>query len=364
MTSVGDILELAYGKALKAADRDGGEYPVVGSSGIVGAHSKGLTGDPTIVVGRKGSIGSVTWIDGPAWPIDTAYFVRPVRNDLDLRWLYWLLRSLRMETMNKSAAVPGLNRDDVYRLAIAVPPLPEQRRIAAILDHADALRTQRRETLAHLDSLAISTFTEFFGAPSTWHDRWPKTTVGNLATSVDYGTSGKSGATGEWAILRMGNVTDDGRIDLSELKYIDLQPNEVAKYTVRAGDLLFNRTNSREKVGKSAVVRTGDPLALAGYLIRVRFKNPHVAEYVSAYLRSEHGKATRLRLAKAAVNQANINATEMRGIALPDPPDELIVRFADTLASVELRRSEALKSAEALDELFTSLQSRAFRGEL
>ncbi|RKS86605.1 type I restriction modification DNA specificity protein [Microbacterium sp. AG790] len=167
MNTVGDLLELAYGKALKAEDRSGGSVPVVGSGGVVGAHSEAITTDQTIVVGRKGSIGSITWVDGPAWPIDTAYYVKLKTAGLDLRWVYWLLTSLPLASMNKSAAVPGLNRDDVYRIPVSVPALDEQRRIAAMLDRADAIRSKRRQVLAHLDSLAETVFEAMFSGIST-----------------------------------------------------------------------------------------------------------------------------------------------------------------------------------------------------
>lgn len=120
------------------------------------------------VVSRKGSIGSVTWVDGPAWPIDTAYFVKPKGNNLDRRWAFWMLKSLQLETMNKSAAVPGLNCDDVHRLEVNLPSVPEQVRIASILDHADALRAKRPQVRGHLDTLTESIFQEMFASePST-----------------------------------------------------------------------------------------------------------------------------------------------------------------------------------------------------
>ena len=249
-------------------------------------------------------------------------------------------------------------------LPVPLPPLREQRRIAEILDRADALRTKRRQVLTQLDALTQSIFSAMFGDPNDWPGVWPIGTIGDLATSVNYGTAGKAGAVGEWPVLRMGNVTDDGRLDLSELKYMDLMPDEVPKYTVQPGDMLFNRTNSKEKVGKSAVVRTERPLAFAGYLVRVRFEDAATAEFVSAYLTSRHGQKVRKRMAKAAVNQANINASEMRGIAIAMPPLDLRSSFAKHLADTRIQRGVLERASAETDELFASLRSRAFRGEL
>lgn len=290
------------------------------------------------------------------------------RREVDTSYLAAMLRAQHGEILSQvSTAAHGTKKLEsrvLETLQIPLPPLPEQRRIAAILDHADALRVKRRRVRAQLGTLAAASFIDCFGPPQEWPTRWPMTTIGNLATTVDYGSSSKSGATGEWPILRMGNVTDAGELDLSDLKYIDLSPGDVPRYTVRPGDMLFNRTNSKEKVGKTAVVRTDRPLALAGYLVRVRFENSATAEFVSGYLTSVHGQAVRRRLAKAAVNQANINATEMRQIVIANPSTEAKMTFENRLAAIHAQRASAESAIKSHDELFASLQSRAFRGEL
>jgi type I restriction enzyme S subunit len=113
--------------------RKNGSIPVYGSNGQIGLHNIAITNGPTIIVGRKGSIGEIKYSDVPCWIIDTAYYVRPLVQ-IDLRFLYRLLNSLNLSELNKSSAIPGLNRDDVYKLNIALPPLPEQRRIATVID--------------------------------------------------------------------------------------------------------------------------------------------------------------------------------------------------------------------------------------
>ena len=262
------------------------------------------------------------------------------------------------------ANYPAVSDRIVKDSRIPAPPLTEQRRIAAILDHADALRAKRRQVLAHLDSLTQSIFHDMFGSPETWPGRWPMSTIGEQAESVQYGTSSKAGAAGKWPILRMGNLTDDGRLDLSDLKRIDLAAKDVPKYTLHPGDMLFNRTNSVEKVGKSAVVDTDETFAFAGYLVRVRFNPTCRSEFVATYLTSPHGVSVRRRLAKAAVNQANISASEMRRIPIADPPLEIQARFAERLEAIKGRRAAVEHALGTDDELFASLQSRAFRGEL
>jgi type I restriction enzyme S subunit len=114
---LGDVVELNYGKALKKEDRRDGDYPVFGSSGIVGTHDAALVEGPGIIVGRKGNVGSVFWCDEDFFVIDTAYFVT---SSLPLRFLFYVLPTLNF--INSDAAVPGLSRNQAYTLELLVPP--------------------------------------------------------------------------------------------------------------------------------------------------------------------------------------------------------------------------------------------------
>lgn len=146
--NVGDVLSMEYGAALPATTRSGDRYPVFGSSGEVGRNERFLVDGPGIVVGRKGSVGQVSWTNHSFWPIDTTYFVSS--KGADLRWLYWTLLRLPLRRLDSSTGVPGLNRNDAYELALDVPPLPEQRQIAAILDTLDDAIRKTEQIIAKL----------------------------------------------------------------------------------------------------------------------------------------------------------------------------------------------------------------------
>lgn len=151
-TTVGAVLSLDYGKGLVGESRTGTGYPVFGSSGEVGRHTQALVAGPGIVVGRKGTVGSVIWSDQPFWPIDTTYFVRRLC-EVDLRWLFWRLSTLDLGALDSSTGVPGLNRNDAYRLLVRLPPDAEQHLIAAILDTLDDAISRTEQVIAKLQQM-------------------------------------------------------------------------------------------------------------------------------------------------------------------------------------------------------------------
>ncbi|MEO8954237.1 MAG: restriction endonuclease subunit S [Ktedonobacteraceae bacterium] len=133
-TMLGEILPIQYGKGLVESSRDkSGHIPVYGSSGIVGFHNHALTSKATLIVGRKGSVGSIYYSKSPCWPIDTVYFVEENTN-LDLKFFLYLLSFLRLGQFDRSTAIPGLSRDDYNAIKVKIAPFPEQHRIVAAIE--------------------------------------------------------------------------------------------------------------------------------------------------------------------------------------------------------------------------------------
>lgn len=147
---ISEYLSLAYGKSLPAGNRHQGGVPVYGSGGITGFHSEALVNGPVAIVGRKGTVGSLYWEDRPCFPIDTVFYVQPTA---PLPFCYYLLESLPLRDMNTDAAVPGLNRENVYRLEVAAPPaelIAAFAESASLLRHSIAAISRDSETLAQL----------------------------------------------------------------------------------------------------------------------------------------------------------------------------------------------------------------------
>ena len=209
---LGEVLKLEYGSSLPERQRIPGRVPVLGSAGIVGFHNQAEVAGPGIVVGRKGSIGTVTWISDDFSPIDTTYYVVPVNGLIDLRWAYYLLAREDLAKLNRATGVPGLNRDDVYALRRKIPPLAEQRGIAAVLDAIEEAIERTEAVIAATERLRDALLHELLtrGVPG-WHTEWRE--VPGLGTIP-----------ADWQVVRLGEVTD-----VLDARRIPLNADERAK---------------------------------------------------------------------------------------------------------------------------------------
>jgi type I restriction enzyme, S subunit len=324
-----------------------------------------LIGEGDILLTLSGSFRVEVW-PGPKALLNQRIVKVTPKKQVNKDWLLFALRNVlaEIEGMGRHALVNNVALSDLRDLVISLPPLDEQKRIAAILDQADALRRKRQRALDRLNQLGQAIFYEMFGDPSTNPKGWPVGTIENLTASTQYGTSEKAGSEGAFGILRMGNLTNAGEIDLGNMKYIDFPASDVEKYTVLRGDILFNRTNSPDLVGKTAVYQGDEALGFAGYLVRLRVNDQAAPEYISAYLNCPVGKKILRGMCKAIIGMANINAKELRTIPIPLPPKQLQFEFAEKLAALKSALAEPKSQMVLFHTLFTSLQSRAFKGEL
>ena len=216
-----------------------------------------------------------------------------------------------------------------------LPTLAEQKVLADQLWAAYRLKESYKKLLAATEEMVKSQFIEMFGSPENNHKDYPIIKIGDMVESINYGTSKPANDNGKYVYLRMNNITYDGKLDLSEVKRIDLSLEDDESAFVHKGDLMFNRTNTKEFVGKTTVFNLDEPMVVAGYIIRVRFKDIITPEYVSGYLNSTYGKALLRKMAKGAVHQANINAQEFQGIRILDVPKHEQNKFVTILQQAD-----------------------------
>ncbi|MCX8713019.1 restriction endonuclease subunit S [Gilliamella sp. B3464] len=187
---LGNVLELAYGKSLPAKSRSGDGYPVYGSNGEIGKHKQKLVNGPFIIVGRKGSYGEITWSDSSGWPIDTTYYV-VLKIKSNLKFIFYLLQTLGLNQLNRSTAIPGLNREDAYKLKINLPSIQEQneivRRVEQLFAYADKIEQQVNTALEKVNHLPQSILAKAFRGELTaqWRAKNPDLITGeNSAASL------------------------------------------------------------------------------------------------------------------------------------------------------------------------------------
>ena len=316
-----------------------------------------------LLVGMDGDFNREYWKGTDALLNQRVCKITPNPETLDKNFLYHFLQKEldKIHATTDVVTVKHLSVKKIQDIKIRLPSLKEQKRIAAILDKADAIRQKREQAIKLADDFLRAKFLEMFGTPANNIHRFPKGTIRDLVDSVNYGTSAKASIdSGEYPILRMGNITYQRRWDFTDLKYLDLSVKEKDKYLVKEGDLLFNRTNSKELVGKTAVYEEDRPMAFAGYLIRVRPNSIGNNYYISGYLNSIHGKITLMNMCKSIVGMANINAQELQNIEILIPPKHLQDEYEIIYKKIKKGLSIYDKSAMQLQLLASNLSNKYF----
>ena len=266
------------------------------------------------------------------------------------------------ECSNKAVMGKTLNKATLSEIEVEICSIEKQRQIVNILDKIMSAVDGRKQELQLLDELIKARFVEMFGDPDKNPKAWEVVTIGDIVTEVRYGTSKPAVEGGKYPYLRMNNLTADGHLDLNDLKYIDIPDDEIEKCVVRKGDVLFNRTNSIELVGKTVVFDLQEDMIIAGYIIRVRLNKRLLPEILSQYMNLEALKDILRSMAKGAVNQANINAQELRSIKVYIPDMELQKQFIEMKNQVDKSKFDTMTFAPIYDIINLYLHTHFYQG--
>ena len=252
-----------------------------------------------------------------------------IENEAERNYVFHLLKAQNKELNNKGtgSTFKAIGKSVLEYVQVPVISAEQQELSMKLMDTIEQIIRQRKQELAALDELIKARFVEMFGDPIKNPKGWEVVTVGDVVKEVRYGTSKPAVEGGKYPYLRMNNITADGHLDLNDLKYIDIPDDEIEKCVVRKGDILFNRTNSIELVGKTTVFDLPEDMVIAGYIIRVRLYERLLPEVLSQYMNLEALKDILRSMAKGAVNQANINAQELQSIKVYIPDMELQKQF-------------------------------------
>ncbi|MDY0048168.1 MAG: restriction endonuclease subunit S [Thauera propionica] len=358
-------------------------FPYYGATGLVGYVDDYIFDEPLILLGEDG----VPFLDlyrrkayrisGKAWVNNHAHVLRPISWACDSRFIEAYLNCCDYAGHVTGTTRLKLTQAAMNRLPLPLAPLPEQKRIADKLDSVLARVDACRDRLDRIPAL-LKRFRQSVLAAATsgrltedWSgarpaDEWRAVSLGEVATGFSYGSAAKSAPDGLVPVLRMGNI-QDGRVDWSDLVFTS-NSEEIGKYRLVAGDVLFNRTNSPELVGKTAVFKGEREAIYAGYLIRIRCTERLLPDYLNYCLGSPAGRDYCWRVKSDGVSQSNINARKLAAFEflLPTLAEQHeIVRRVETLFAfagrLEARCAAARKQA---GQLTPALLAKAFRGEL
>jgi type I restriction enzyme S subunit len=307
--------------------------------------------------------------------VSSHYFLFPIDDTrLDRRFLFYFIRTPAFRDQvaaQGSTNYAAIRPADVLSYEMPLPPLAEQRRVVARIEELSDLvfeaKSLRHSAVLERDAIVGSHISKLFlnGVAQGWMPG----TLGDSITHVSYGTSEKASHDSSGTpILRMGNI-QNGRLDLRDLKFLHLSPNGREKVLLNQGDILINRTNSAEIVGKCAVFDSPGDFGFASYLIRVRVDrsraNPRL---IAAYINSPLGRAYMFTEKRQMTGQANVNAKKLMKLPITLPPFSSQCRIVAELDALQaevdaLKRLQAETAAE-LDALLPAILDRAFRGEL
>lgn len=295
--------------------------------------------------------------------------ILPIRpgDRLDRRYLLHYLRTPAMVAFAANNAIginlPRLSPRVLESLEIPTPPLDKQRWIAAVLDAADELRAKRREMLSKLDTLTQAVFHDMFG--SVIGEVQPLGELGEVQGGLQVSAKRK-GHPIEVPYLRVANVYRGG-LDLSVIKTLQVTERELSRTLLQEGDLLVVEGHgNKNEIGRVGVWDGSiDPCVHQNHLIRVRCDRRRLLpRFAESFMNSQIGRRALLRAANTTSGLNTISTSDVRSVAVPVPALSDQRRFLEAANCVDQHRSTLTKSAAALDQLFASLQQRAFRGEL
>ena len=319
--------------------------------------------------GPKQPVGRVCLFRGHALRHAFGNFIARLRPSSDvlseyLFYFLWHFHALGKTShyQKQTTGIRNLEFKRFLTIEVPLPSLPEQRSIVDLLSRAEGIVRLRRETEKKAAELIPALFVDMFGDPATNPMGWQVASVGDVLDAIDYGSSSKATSDGTGLpMIRMGNVTYAGNLNLADLKYVDLPAKDAERYSLKIGDILFNRTNSKELVGKTGLWDVTREAIVASYFIRLRVQRDVVSpHYLWAFLNTAHMKRVIFDTARGAIGQSNINSKELKSFLLPVPSLPLQEAFALRCADVSGLVAQQTAATAKAQATFNALLAKSF----
>lgn len=360
---LGDVCEcLGKGEHPASFSDIKGTYPFI-VSGLSEKKCNGYDNDDECFIIGDGGCANIHYVNGKYAASDHTYIFKSKDDRILTKYIYkYLSGNIRiLEDGFKGAGIKNISKSYIMSILIPLPPKEEQERIAKELDAVSDLLAKQKQLLNEQDTLIKSVFYDMFGDPVTNDKGWFQGKIKDIVADIQYGTSEKAGETGTFPILRMNNISYTGEMNYSDLKYINMPSDN--KYMLQKGDILFNRTNSKELVGKTGLFDIDKPMVYAGYLIRLRTKDTCLPIFLKTYMNLPQLKIYLREKCKNIVGMANINAKELQDISMYIPPLPLQQKFADIVDQIETQKQKIKSAITKTETLFNALMAKYFDEE-
>jgi type I restriction enzyme S subunit len=369
------LFDINYGKDFRKKDFANGDvYPVYSANGVIGYSNIFNRELETVVLGCRGSVGSVHLTKPKSYITHNCFSVEP-KAYISTRFTYYLIKSIDYSSVITGTAQPQITITNLSPYLVSLPPLAEQKRIVAKLDAVFAKIETNKQRLEKIPKL-LKRFRQSVLAAAVsgrlLNNEIKDIELGNLIEDLKYGTSQKSEKEiNGIPVLRIPNIADDGKISIEDLKYSVLPEKEYEKLKLKEGDLLLIRSNgSVSLVGKSSMVtKQEEDFAYAGYLIRIRCNRKFLMpEFLNLALAS-YNLRTQIEIpARSTSGINNINSDEVKALKIPTPTieeqREIVKRVEQLFAFADKLEARYTKAKAMLDKLPQSILAKAFRGEL
>ena len=344
---LGEVCNIDFGNRVVKSRDAGSIYPVYGGGGATFKMDT-FNREDCVVISRFGMSEQCTRIVKGKFFLNDSGLTLSLKNPCMVQpFMDWQILSLnnKIYSLGRGAAQKNLDTKALAELTISYPEISKQEQVVERLDAAfeniDKLKANAEKQLAEAQTLFQKSLAKAMEPKEGWEEK----KLGDVCKSVNYGTSLPSTENGKYKYLRMNNITIDGTLDLTNLKTIDVPEKDFEKCVVRKGDLLFNRTNSPELVGKTCIFEEDEEMIIAGYIIRIRFNDSIYPQFASYFINLQRQLGNLRPLIVGAVHQANISAKAIQSINIQFPPlaeQQRIVERLDAL-SENIRKYEEIQ---------------------
>lgn len=288
-------------------------------------------------------------------------------NLVDNIFLYYALCGIDMRSiMKKTTGLDAITFEDLKKIEVPVPHIAIQKQIVAILERAERLKQRREKANEETENVLQSTFASMFGDPIKNENKFPVRMLKEVTKEIQTGFAfGKFDISEGIPHLRPFNISPNGEFLLNEIKYVPEEVIKNEKYLLESGDILFNSTNSRELVGKTALFNLKTKCTFSNHITKVRIDNQIANSLFIGQIFKIYFKRGKFQtMVKIWVNQVGIDSKKFESMEIPIPPIKLQQEFAEIVEKIEKTKTYQEKSTQEINTLFDALMQKAFKGEL